>query len=113
MKARIKSTGDIMPIAPYARVTLDVCDDRGTPYEVDFEDIELINEDKVGCDVDWSYFRREAAKDILCAVLGRVERFYTGVTIDGKNKISDHKDFIKLAIEDADELIKQLRDGKE
>ena len=58
---------------------------------------------------DWADFRREAAKDILCAMLGRVERFYTGVSIDGKNKIYDHKDFIKLAIEDADELIEQLR----
>lgn len=62
--------------------------------------------------VDWSSFRREAAKDILCAMLGRVERFYTGVSIDGKNKISHHKDFIKLAIEDADELIKQLKEEK-
>ena len=57
-------------------------------------------------------FRREAAKDILCAMLGRVERFYTGVSIDGKNKISHQKDFIKLAIEDADELIKQLKEEK-
>ena len=55
-------------------------------------------------------FRREAAKDILCAMLGRVERFYTGVSIDGKNKISDHEDFIKLAIEDADTLIAKLKE---
>lgn len=54
-------------------------------------------------------FRREAAKDILCAMLGRVERVCTGVFTDGK-KISDHKDFIKLAIEDANELIKQLKE---
>ena len=67
---------------------------------------EIIDESEP---VDWSSFRRESAKDILCAMLGRVERFYTGVSIDGKNKISDHKDFIKLAIKDADELIKQLK----
>lgn len=68
MKARIKSTGDIMPIAPYAKVTLDVCDDRGTPYEVDFEDVELINEDKLKDTTDWDSFRREVAKDILAGL---------------------------------------------
>lgn len=103
MKARIKSTGDIMPIAPYARVTLDVCDDRGTPYEVDFEDIELINEDKVGCDVDWSSFRREAAKDILCAL----------VSVPNKWEEVTYESFAYGAVRQADELIKQLRDGKE
>lgn len=59
-----------MPIAPYAKVTLDVCDDRGTPYEVDFEDVELINEDESAGKSDWSSFRREAAKDFLCAIIG-------------------------------------------
>lgn len=103
MKARIKSTGDIMPIAPYARVTLDVCDDRGTPYEVDFEDIELINEDKVGCDVDWSLFRREAAKDILAGIIAS----------SFTNDRWTYQQMAEMAIEQADELIKQLRDGKE
>ena len=97
MKARIKSTGDIMPIAPYAKVTLDVCDDRGTPYEVDFENIELLNEDNVGSDVDWSAFRREAAKDILCAM---VSGGY------GRGRESEHA---YLAIKYADELIKHLK----
>lgn len=92
-----------MPIAPYARVTLDVCDDRGTPYEVDFEDIELINEDKVGCDVDWPYFRREAAKDVLCAIVANNNLGYYG---DSNTRIA------ASAIAITDELIKQLRDGK-
>lgn len=103
MKARIKSTGDIMPIAPYARVTLDVCDDRGTPYEVDFEDIELINEDKLGCDADWPSFRREAAKDILCAIVANNNLGYYG---DSNTRI------VASAIAITDELIKQLREER-
>ena len=90
-----------MPIAPYAKVTLSVCDDRGTPYEVDFEDIELINEDEVGCDFDWSSFRREAAKDILCALLTGNDGYHG----DGENEL-----FTKQATGLADELIKQLKE---
>ncbi len=60
---------------------------------------------------DWADFRREAAKDILCALLGRVERFYTSIKYaDSSKPISDHRDFIRIAIEDADELIKQLKE---
>lgn len=95
MKARIKSTGDILPIAPYAKVTLDVCDDRGTPYEVDFEDVELINEDESAGKSDWSSFRREAAKDILCAMIS--------------TKTEANSEDVTTAIEIADELIKQLK----
>lgn len=62
---------------------------------------------------NWQAFRAEAAKDILCALLSRVERFYTCVTDDSRHKVSYHDDFVRIAIRDADELIKQLKeDGK-
>ncbi len=101
MKAKIKSTGDIMPIAPYAKVTLDVCDDRGTPYEVDFEDVELLHEDATALCVDWDAFRREAAKEVLPAI------------IEKKSSMCGYDEVVREAILFADELIKQLRDGKE
>ena len=47
---------------------------------------------------DWADFRREAAKDILCSMLSAIDEATT-------------KD-ISIAIEIADELIKQLRDGQ-
>lgn len=47
---------------------------------------------------DWEKFRREAAKDILCAIIS---------TTVGANP----KD-VTMAIEIADELIKQLREEK-
>lgn len=55
------------------------------PYEQYLEDVS-----------DWSDFRREAAKDILCAMVS---------TTNGANP----KD-VTTAIEIADELIKQLRE---
>ena len=100
MKVKIKSTGDIMPIAPYAKVTLNVCDDRGTPYEVDFEDVELLHEDATALCVDWDAFRREATKDLLFALVQGNESY-------------DSIYEVHHAVEMADELIKTLRDGKE
>ena len=51
MKARIISTGEVINIADYARVTLDKCDDYGNPIEVSFEDIELIKDSSIN--IDW------------------------------------------------------------
>lgn len=95
-----------MPIASYAKVTLDVCDDRGTPYEVDFEDIELINEKESADKTDWSSFRREAAKDILCAVLAG------GIANGAKGFDARKEELVNASIGVADELIKQLREEK-
>ena len=57
----------------------------------------------------WDSFRREAAKDVLCSLLGRVERITTCVKRN-ETRVTDHRDFIRIAIEDADELIKQLKE---
>lgn len=50
--------------------------------------------------VDWSSFRREAAKDILGAVIAK------------KSSMCSYAEVVEEAIKFADELIKQLRDGK-
>lgn len=114
MKAKIKSTGDIMPIAPYAKVTLDVCDDRGTPYEVDFEDVELLHEDAPALCVDWDAFRREAAKDAMSGMMANAD-FWQHIW--SENRVDERCDYpseiAHFSIACADELIKQLRDGKE
>lgn len=59
MKARIISTGEIINIADYARVTLDKCDDYGNPIEVSFEDIELIKDSSIN--IDWQQVRIQAS----------------------------------------------------
>ena len=67
MKARIKKTGEIVNLASYATITLDMCDSWGNPIEMKPEEIELI-QDKTD-DFDWQSFRNQAAKDILCAMI--------------------------------------------
>ena len=106
MKVRIKSTGDIMPIAPYAKVTLDVCDDRGTPYEVDFEDVELISDDETKRDADWEYFRREAAKDIVCAILSAG----MNQTDDNNEHFHTFEELAEVSVKWADVLIAKLKE---
>lgn len=59
-------------------------------------------------DFDWQSFRAEAAKEILCAIINRESSF----TRNGK-LIVNHKDFIEMAIEDADALISKLKEKEE
>jgi len=61
-----------------------------------FEDALIIKEA-----VDWDAFRREAAKDILAG-------WYSNP--DSNDRLFEQ--MAKIAIEQADELIKQLKDGK-
>ena len=67
MKARIKRTGEIIKIASYATIALDMSDSWGNPIEMKPEEIELIQDSTD--DFDWKSFRAEAAKDILCAMI--------------------------------------------
>ena len=57
---------------------------------------------------DWQSFRALAAKDILCAIINRESSF----TRNGEVVVS-HKDFIEMAIEDADVLITKLKEKEE
>ena len=59
-------------------------------------------------DFDLQSFRAEAAKDILCAIINRESPF----TRNGEVVVS-HQDFIEIAVEDADALIKQLKEKEE
>ena len=106
MKARIKKTGEIINLASYATITLDMCDSWGNPIELKPEEIELI-QDKTD-DFDWQSFRNQAAKDILCAMINRESSF----TRNG-NPVTKHDDFIEMAIIDADVLISKLKEKEE
>ena len=55
----------------------------------------------------WGSFRREAAKDILCAVLAG------GIANGAKGFDAQKEELVNVSIGVADELIKQLREGKE
>ena len=102
MKAKVIKTGEIVNVVPTEGGWVADFGNSIRHYadsELDFEF------------ADWDKFRREAAKDILCSLLSRVERIYTCVKSDG-SRVTDHRDFIRVVIEDADELIKQLREGE-
>lgn len=60
-------------------------------------DMEIVDESP---SVDWDAFRMEAAKDILCSLLNA-------------GMLDKWENLARTAIKGVDELIKQLRDGKE
>ena len=93
MKFRVKATNETLQIAPDSLI----CGLRPDGNEVEFSinDVELIPD-------DWSSFRREAAKDILTGIIANsfTEDMWT------------YQQMAEMAIEQADELIKQLKDNE-
>ncbi len=98
MKARIKQTGEIVNLAEYAKITLAQCDSWGNPIEVKPEEIELIQD--VAEDERWQNVKERAA---IAAMQGVMNFF---------GSIDYNKDTIaKLAVEQADALIAELKEG--
>ena len=73
MKARVKATGEIINIADYARVTLDKCDSYGSPIELSFDEVEILQERSDN--IDWEQRRYEIAKETVTAIMSN-EDFY-------------------------------------
>jgi hypothetical protein len=99
MKARIKKTGEIVNLASYATITLEQHDSWGNPIDVKPEEIELIQE--LTEDEHWQDVRERA---VIAAMQG-VMNFFGSIDYN-KETIA------KLAIEQADALIKELRKEK-
>ena len=96
MKARIKKTGEIVNLASYAAITLEQCDSWGNPIDMKPEEVELIQEQTE--DEHWQDVRERAA---IAAMQGVMNFF---------GSIDYNKDTIaKLAIEQADALIKEIK----
>lgn len=97
MKAKIRKTGEIVNIAEYATIELEMCDSYGDPVCLAPEDVEIIQEQTV--DEHWQDVRERAA---IAAMQGVMNFF---------GSIDYNRDTIaKLAVEQADALIKQLKD---
>lgn len=101
MKAKIKSTGEIINIAEYDRVVLDKCDSRGTPVKISYEDIELLQEKSDN--IDWEQRRYEIVKDILVRIITHEDAFIRNDWFRMKSQ------YIRDTIEDADAIIKELK----
>ena len=96
MKARIISTGEIINIADYARVTLDKCDDYGNPIEVPFNDVELIKDSTNN--IDWLQVRIQAAIAAMQSMRSNT----------GYNKCTP-VEIAKFSATYADALVKELK----
>ena len=100
MKARIKKTGEIVNIAEYATIELEMCDSYGDPVCLAPEDIELIQEHTV--DEHWQDVRERAAiaamQGILCAPI-----------VDGIDPNPSKEHIAELAVAQANALIEELK----
>lgn len=61
MKVRIKETGEILEVAEYAKVAMDVCDSYGTPLEYGLDEIEIVEDVNRSPDIDWQQVTNQAA----------------------------------------------------
>ena len=110
MKARIKKTGELVNLAPYAKITLNTCDSYGSPIELSPEEVELVQETS-DSNIDWEQRRYEIARTVLpyCAETTRtilmsghgIGDQYAGKTIP--DAVSEQ------AIQYADALIQRLK----
>lgn len=97
MKARIKATGEIVKLAEYAKITLDMCDSYGNPIELKPEDVELISDNNRDTSTtDWNQVRVQASIGAMQVILG-------------KNNYDTYKDIAAHAVGYADALVKELK----
>lgn len=92
MKARLIETGEWLTVNP--------CDDGF--YDVDTHNIYDADELDFPQGFDWDAFRREAAKDILAAIISG-DKLHCPLSVEEASNV---------AIQYADELIKQLKEDK-
>lgn len=99
MKARIKKTGEIINLAEYAKIELDVCDSFGNPIELNHEDVEFVQEKTDN--IDWNQVRIQAA---IAAMQAHISRgafpFNEGL-------------LAKDAVERANKLVEELKKAQE
>lgn len=108
MKARIKKTGEIINIADYARVTLDKCNGYGTPIEMSFEDVEIL-QDKSDDIIDWEQRRYEIAKAAMNGILSN-EKEVQCACYEYKQEINTTPEAVaKYAVACTDALIDELK----
>ena len=74
MKAKIKKTGEIVNIAEYATIELEMCDSYGDPICLAPEDIELIQEQTE--DEHWNDIRERTAIAAMQGLLANNTLFY-------------------------------------
>ena len=110
MKARIKESGEIINISDYARVTLDKCDSYGSPIELSFDEVEILQERSDN--IDWEQRRYELAKAAMQGILSDEEEvgYACSEATYKENEIHTvPKAVAQFAIACADVLINELK----
>ena len=102
MKARIKGTNIEVDVQPfYSDGQFVGFSDKGVPGYCTYTKEDLIFPDATDCaNIDWSSFRREAAKDFISGMLANVSPAANQWTTP---------EIVSAALEIADELIKQIK----
>ena len=96
MKIKIISTGEVVNIADYAKVTLDHCDSWGNPIEIPFEDVELIKD--ASNTNDWQQVRIQAAVAAMQGILSNEKQVHIKVS-----------EAAYMSVLYADALVKELK----
>lgn len=74
MKVRIKKTGEVLEVAEYAKVAMDVCDSYGNPLEYGLDEIEIIGERRIFESysvVNWQQVKIQAAIGAMQGMLAK------------------------------------------
>lgn len=100
MKARIKKTGELVNIAPYAKITLESCNSWGNPIEVSPEEIELVHDD-VNTNTAPSHWQDLRERAAIVAMQG-VMNFFGSIDYNSET-------IAEIAVKQADALIKKLK----
>ena len=83
--------------------------ERGCVYDEHYDKILMrANQNAMYDYIDWASFRREAAKDMVVGMLAHATRYHPR----NPKETDWHKAIVEEGIELADELIKQLKEGK-
>jgi hypothetical protein len=109
MKARIKKTGEILEVAEYAKVAMDVCDSYGNPLEYGLDEIEIIGERRIfesHSVVDWQQVKIQAAIGAMQAQLPEILESVTSYDLsngDAPKKVA------KMSVRYARALVEELK----
>lgn len=97
MKAKIKATGEIVKLAEYAKITLDMCNSYGNPIELKPEDVDLISDDNEDTStIDWNQVRVQASISAMKVLLSQ-------------NNYEPFSEIARNAVGCADALVKELK----
>ena len=79
MKVRIKKAGEILEVAEYSKVAMDVCDSYGNPLEYGLDEIEIISERRIFESysvVDWQQVKIQSAIAAMQALISKQSEGY-------------------------------------